>query len=506
MVCGVLVGVALRLYRLGAYGLWRDEAEAVFTAAAGFPLGITRVLAGDVHAPLYFLLLHFWEGLLGRSEFAVRLLSALCGVAILPLMYVAGRRLFDRRVGLIAAWIAAILPLHVICSRTTRMYSLLPLMGLLALIALHRAMTARSRVAWVAYALLGAATIYTHYWGALWVAALSVAALAQMALERRPKSEWLALAAAEAGMAGLFAPWLPTFWRQLQIQESVMGPWLRQQSTVANVLRFFNELTALAWPRGLPFLWMGLLALGTFVYAFRLEDSGRTPVFEVGYPLALGRNLVVIGLFVPMGLGAVISARSQGLAPSYVTMAVFPALCLLLALGIASLRRPLLVGVLLAGLSLLWLRTDLGFYRGPISVMREVAGRVARDAVAEDVVIVAPDYLAPAFSYYFRGPAAQAAFPGLHRRVEAMDWVHWSERRRRAGQAVPEMLAFVEAELGPAGRVWLVAPIEGYPNDPFFDRIRELEGELDRRFMAESQLTDWRGVVETADVFVYRRR
>ena len=36
---------------------------------------------------------------------------------------------------------------------------------------------------------------------------------------------------------------------------------------------------------------------------------------------------------------------------------------------------------------------------------------------------------------------------------------------------LPEMIEFVETELGPAGRVWLVAPIDGYPNDPFFDHI-----------------------------------
>ncbi len=166
-LCGiVIVGAALRLFKLGAYGLWRDEAEAVFTAAAAWPLGISEVLRGDVHAPLYFHLLHFWTALAGRGELGVRLLSALLGIVALPLLYAAGRQLYGKErgrwVGLLAAWIGAILPLHVITSRTTRMYSLLPLMALLALLALHAALHRGKRWAWPAYVLAGAATLYTH--------------------------------------------------------------------------------------------------------------------------------------------------------------------------------------------------------------------------------------------------------------------------------------------------------------------------------------------------------
>ncbi len=503
----VAVAAALRLFKLGAYGLWRDEAEAVFTALAAGPLGIAEVLRGDVHAPLYFYLLRPWVALWGRGEFAVRLLSALCGIVTVPLLYVAGKELYGstgrgKLIGLLAAWSGAILPLHVVTSRTARMYSLLPLAALLTLLALHGALQRGKRWAWPAYVLAGAATLYTHYWGALWVAALGLYGLFQLLWEKRPRREWLAWAASEAAIILLFLPWAPTLLGQLAIQESVMGPWLAQQSLAANLLRLFGELTALAWPRNLPYLWMLLLALGTVALSFRLE-SDRTPVVEVRYPIAPGHNLVVLGLFVPMVLGALLVSRSRGLTPSYVTMAVYPALCLLLGSALASLRRPALIWAAVAALSFLWLRTDLSFYRGPVSAMREVAQRVQAEAGPGDVVVVAPDYLAPAFSYYFAGGQAQMAFPWLFQRVELMDWLGWADRRQRAAEAVPATLDAIAAQRGRGGRVWLVAPLAAYPGDPFFEQMRALKAALDQRYRVEQVIEDYRGVVETADIVVY---
>ncbi len=308
--------------------------------------------------------------------------------------------------------------------------------------------------------------------------------------------------AAEAAIILLFLPWAPTLLVQLRIQESVMGPWLPQQSLVSNLLRLFNELTALAWPRNLPYLWMLLLALGTVALTFRLEPD-RTPVIEARYPIAPGHNLVVLGLFVPMLLGSLLVSRSRGLTPSYVTMAVYPALCLLLARALAALRRPALILAALAGLSFLWLRTDLSFYRGPISAMREVAQRVQAEAGPGDVIVVAPDYLAPSFSYYFEGDQAQMAFPWLFRRVELMDWVGWADRRERAAEAVPATLEAIADEMGAGGRVWLVAPLEAYPGDPFFEQMRALKAALDARYQVERVIEDYRGVVETADIVIY---
>jgi hypothetical protein len=299
---------------------------------------------------------------------------------------------------------------------------------------------------------------------------------------------------------------VPTLIGQLGIQESIMGPWLAQQSLMANVLRLFNELTALAWPGGRPFLWMGLLLLGMLRIAFWLDRSEATPALELRYPLTLAHTLTVVGLLFPMLAGAYLSARGPGLTPSYVTMAVLPSLCLLLARGIRSLRYPWIMVVVLSGLAFLWLRIDLGMYGSPVSVLREVARYVDRNAEEGDVIVIAPDYIAPTLNFYFHGSQAQTVFPGLPYRVETMDWVGWAERRHRAAEAIPETLDYIAEKRAPTGKVWLVAPIEAYPGDPFFEEIRALKAALDTRYRLVDSHTDWRTAVETADVFVYAPR
>jgi len=501
-----LLAAALRLYRLGDYGLWRDEAEAVFTARAAFPGGIIHVLTEDVHAPLYFFLLHFWLKIAGQGEFGVRLFSALCGIAIVPLLYVAGRELYDRRVGLLAAGIGAVLPLHVATSRTTRMYSLLPLLGLLALFWLYRALQRGGRAYWLLYAAAALATAYTHYWGVLWVVGLSAAALFQLLWERRPLTQWRDWALASAAVALAFLPWLPILWRQMRIQDAVMGPWLPQQSRIANLLRLFNELTALNWPRGWPFLWMLFLALGVFAFRFYWQRRGSKraiPTMEISYPLAAAHNLTVAALFLPVLLGTFVLASAHGLTPSYVMMAVMPALCLVCALGIRALRPWPLAALVILLLGFHWLRLDLAIYRGPISSLREVAQHVSREAGPSDIVVVAPDYLAPTFSYYFQGPQAQIAFPWLFRRVEGMDWVGWADRRARAAAAVPATLDYIAGIKTPGARIWLIAPLNAYPGDPFFDQIRALKAALDARYPCLATIEAYRGPVETADIVLY---
>ena len=56
--------MALRLFRLGADSLWYDE--TVSTLLAGSPLpDLIRHTAGDIHPPLYYILLRGWLIALG---------------------------------------------------------------------------------------------------------------------------------------------------------------------------------------------------------------------------------------------------------------------------------------------------------------------------------------------------------------------------------------------------------------------------------------------------------
>ncbi|MFH1085526.1 MAG: glycosyltransferase family 39 protein, partial [Chloroflexota bacterium] len=115
VLLGILgLAIGLRFYRLGAQSLWNDEGTSVALAQRDLPT-IALHASQDIHPPLYYVLLHGWIGLVGTSEFAVRALSALAGVAVVgaTYLYVRRRRPSDQGAALAAALLAAVSPFQV---------------------------------------------------------------------------------------------------------------------------------------------------------------------------------------------------------------------------------------------------------------------------------------------------------------------------------------------------------------------------------------------------------
>src|SRR5512136_2892438 len=81
-----LVAFALRVYHLSGQSLWYDEGFSVYLAQKSLAEITTRT-AADIQPPVYYYLLHAWMLFVGRSEFAVRLLSVIFGTLSIPLVY-----------------------------------------------------------------------------------------------------------------------------------------------------------------------------------------------------------------------------------------------------------------------------------------------------------------------------------------------------------------------------------------------------------------------------------
>jgi hypothetical protein len=122
----LLLATFLRFYKIDAQSLWYDEGNSARIAERSVQL-IVEGAAGDIHPPLYYLILKVWRAVFGESEAALRSFSAACGVLTVLFAYLIGRNLFSRRVGLIAAFLLAVMPFAVYYSQEARMYALLAL-------------------------------------------------------------------------------------------------------------------------------------------------------------------------------------------------------------------------------------------------------------------------------------------------------------------------------------------------------------------------------------------
>jgi mannosyltransferase len=141
----MVLGLLLRVYRIGSQGLWIDEAFSIWLARQPLAGMIRWVATVDQHPPLYYALLHAWVRVFGDGEAGVRMLSALCGILTIPMVYLLGRQMADERVGLVGALILAVSPFHVRFSQEARMYAVLTLSASLVLYASAKLLGARER-------------------------------------------------------------------------------------------------------------------------------------------------------------------------------------------------------------------------------------------------------------------------------------------------------------------------------------------------------------------------
>ena len=120
----VALGAVLRFWGLGVVGLHGDEKtmalpmmNVIEHGESAFPSGMPYVRA------IFQVYLMAWSvELFGHSEWAMRLPSAVCGVALIPLAYYAGRRFLSTPWSLAFALVVTLLPEFILSAQWARMY------------------------------------------------------------------------------------------------------------------------------------------------------------------------------------------------------------------------------------------------------------------------------------------------------------------------------------------------------------------------------------------------
>lgn len=169
---------ALRFHLLAHKSFWFDEGISVEMARLDWLNFLHLLWQREMNMALYYLLLKFWLKL-GISEFLVRSLSVLIGVAAIPVVYALGARLFRPRVGLVAALLLAVNAFHLRYSQDARAYALLVLLTAVCSLLFVRCIEEPRPRNWGHYAIASVLLVYAHFYGVLAVAAhgLSMAAL-----------------------------------------------------------------------------------------------------------------------------------------------------------------------------------------------------------------------------------------------------------------------------------------------------------------------------------------
>ncbi|MFG3558059.1 glycosyltransferase family 39 protein [Micromonospora sp. NPDC047557] len=157
-----LLTLAVTLTGLGSAQLWRDEL-ATWSAATRSPGDLAR-LAGTIDAATgpYYLLMHCWTRVFGDSTIALRVPAVLAMTVAAGLLAVLGARLVDRRAGLFAGLLFAVLPGTSRYGQEARPYALATMLAVLATLLLVTALRRPSWARWAGYAVAVAALGLIH--------------------------------------------------------------------------------------------------------------------------------------------------------------------------------------------------------------------------------------------------------------------------------------------------------------------------------------------------------
>jgi mannosyltransferase len=423
----IAASLALRAPGLGR-SLWMDEGIAI--GIASHPLAqIPGVLRMDGSPPLYYVLLHGWMAVAGRSEVAVHLLSLLVAGLCVPAAWWAGRAAADRRAAAVLAALVACSPYLSTYARDARMYPLVVLLGLLCTGLFASAYVRRRRRHRVAFGIALALTLYTHNW-ALFLAAGLVVALAVVvrAAPRRERAALVRDGIVGFGLAGaLYLPWVPSLLAQVR---HTGAPWATRPG--------LGDLI------GVP----GALLGGTAAALVVVLAAGAG-LARGRPPRGLGAALAVAAVLPPV-IGWLLSQATPAWTVRYLAVVLAPAL-LLAAAGLARAGR---AGVAaLAGVAVLWAAA-------PIVPATSDASAIARGArpllrPGDLVVSTSPGQL-PVLAYYLPRDLRYATAFGPTRDTGVADWRDAVAHLRRTsvrGQLLP-LLDRVPA----GGAVLLVMP------------------------------------------------
>jgi mannosyltransferase len=428
LVVGSLI---LRTRRLDT-AFWIDEALSV--GIASYPLAeIPEVLRLDGSPPLYYVLLHFWIRLFGTGEAATHVLSLVFALLCIPAAYWAARAVFDRRVGWVAAALAAVIPYLTSYGQETRMYSLVALLSIVGTGAFLQAFVFERRRYVVVFAAVLALLLYTHYW-AIFLAVGAAAALVFLVQQARERRIELRDALLAFGVAGIvYAPWIPMF---IYHALHTGAPWSKTPSLAkllaAPVALVSSDSAAMAL----------LLAGGVGIAA--IIRSADTP-----------ERKAVLATIV-FGVAALVSAWiSSQIEPAwanrYLGLLLGP-LVLLAAAGMVRAGR--LGAVALALVLLIWVT-----HTGPESKsnVEDVAAQIAPTLGTGDIVIATQPDQVPALHYYLGGELSYATPIGHVSDPRIMDW---RDALPRLQAARPEKTLVPLLDRLPVGRqVVLVRPI-----------------------------------------------
>ncbi|QDS99009.1 glycosyltransferase family 39 protein [Adhaeretor mobilis] len=480
----IVTALVLRGYHLNAQSYSMDEViELSITCSSASEI----ILEPDGFPPLYHLILKAWNACTGDILYS-RWLSVLAGLAAVLFTGMLGKAVGGTRVGLAAAGLLAVSPLHIFFSQETRAYSLYVALVTLALWLFFEAWKTDAKRYWAGFAVAIVAACFTHYYSGLLAAFLGVFFLACRGSWSEKRRGLIAFLV--AAIACFPAVWLLRIDHSFQSIGCMYTPfdWRAWGYSVYASLAGFSlgaslsEMHALApieiMRQAIPWIVSIACSAGWLGYAGWKELAGARSRLAI-LLLALAA-IPVIGF-----LGEL---ASVGYKVRYVSWTIVP-LCVLLGAGIASEKKAARTLTVVATLVLVSLQLLSTYQRAhnPRYANEEisaVADHMNLQGSQRNNVFVLSDYMYGPVKFYLnnkliRDPQEASDWP-IYELPQSSEGRASLDKREPIDKAIADM-----KQIASAGPFWLVYT-RSFHGDPQGKFLAALQAEVE---LEETQFT-----------------
>jgi uncharacterized membrane protein len=436
----MVAAAALRLSTLSLQSFWYDEAYTpVHVLHASLGATLSSWLAHENTPPLWYLLAWAMSRVFGTGVVALRLPSALFGIALVGVGWAIGAELGSRRTAITLAAILTVNPLFVWYSQEARAYELFALLAGLSLLCFLRARrlgTPGSLAWWSAVSILA---LLTHYFAVFLVGPEALLLLVRAWRHGRDGRRYrVSTFAAVGAVVACGVALVPLVIAQGGHGTQWIGRWALSQRLIQIPGYYLLGANGAVLGHGLLLI-SALPLLATVVLGYLLAASGRLTRSErTGVALTGGLGLCAIAIPLALALaGADYLAPRNTIADLVALSAAFAVVLAARSAGQAGVL--ITVWICVTGLAVL-VATDLDprLQRGAWSA---VAASL-RPAPADHAIVTVEDGAAP-LEYYVPKLGLRYLTARRAVRVSEIDLVGYAPLR--AGAASPPTPAFVAA-------------------------------------------------------------
>jgi hypothetical protein len=340
----LFLGAVLRFYKLDFQSIWLDEIHSMNEANP--KLSFTEIYSvmktGEQMPPLYFYTLHYLFVFFGYTTFVARMFSAVIGVMSIYYIYVLGKELVNKEMGLIAGLLLSLNTYHLYYSQEARPYGFLMLFTIIAFYRLVKYIKIPNRKNAVYYGIAAGIMILSHFFGLFVLLSQCFILLIFLLLTGKKERMQFFVNSAISGIVALilFIPAIKTFLEVSQIKQFWIPP--TDLNTIKQIFKDFCGNSDFL-------LYLSIIALLYYVVIFIKEkrtNKEEKGIVENNHLLAfiILASWVIIVLAVPI-------IRSYLVIPMIISryfIVILPGLILLISIAISRCNNEIVKKVFLS--------------------------------------------------------------------------------------------------------------------------------------------------------------